>query len=81
MPGYLQQHGRRCLLTLVAVFRRTYGHKHTHKQTDFTLKALKGKDMNLDFGSPASQTDHIFIKADVKEVNKYSRVDYVHASY
>lgn len=51
----------------------------THR--DVPLKALKGKEMNLDFGFSASQNDHIVIKPDVREVNKYGRVDYVHASY
>lgn len=43
--------------------------------TDFPLKALKGEEIH--FVSAASQNNHTFIRADVREVNKYRGVDYV----
>ena len=51
-------------------------HTHAHS-TDFPLKALKGKEMNVYF---FSGNIHISIKADVKEVNKHSHVGYVHTT-
>ena len=52
-------------MILVAMVRHTHTHTftctHTHS-TEFPLKALKGKEMNLDF---CSRNIHISIKADV----------------